>query len=166
MRPDATFDETLDLGAGRFRIRCFPADWIPPIENTVSAHGFCFTDDGLLALVGSPDTGFGLPGGTLEAGEQVEDALRREIQEEISARVIASFYLGTQLVEQVDGDRSGYQSRYWCRIELDDYVAEKPGIERLLLPPEEFDTGHVFGRNGNLQLFLARAREVERRTRA
>lgn len=165
MRPDSTFDETLDLGAGRFRIRCFPADWIPPIEETVSAHGFCFTDDGLLALVGSPDTGFGLPGGTLEAGEEVVEALTREISEEISARVVASFYLGTQLVEQIDGERSGYQSRYWCRIELDDYVPEKPGIERLMLPADDFSTGHVVGTNGNLQLFLARAREVEARSR-
>lgn len=53
---------------------------------TVTAGAIIFDDDGrvlLLEHVFRPDSGWGLPGGFLNKGEQPETALRREMREEI-----------------------------------------------------------------------------------
>lgn len=53
---------------------------------TVTAGAIIFDDEGrvlLLEHVFRPDSGWGLPGGFLNKGEQPETALRRELREEI-----------------------------------------------------------------------------------
>ena len=57
---------------------------------TVTAGAFIFDDDNRLLLlehVFRPDDGWGLPGGFLATGEQPEEALRRELREEIGIEV-------------------------------------------------------------------------------
>ena len=57
---------------------------------TVTAGAFIFDDNNrilLLEHVFRPDSGWGLPGGFLNAGEQPEAALRRELREEIGIEV-------------------------------------------------------------------------------
>jgi 8-oxo-dGTP diphosphatase len=57
---------------------------------TVTAGALIFNDEGqvlLLKHLFRPGSGWGLPGGFLEAGEQPLDALRRELREEIGLEV-------------------------------------------------------------------------------
>jgi len=56
----------------------------------VTAAGVVVDDQGrvlLLKHVFRPGSGWGLPGGFLEAGEQPEAALRRELEEEVGLKV-------------------------------------------------------------------------------
>ena len=53
---------------------------------TVTAGAFIFDDDKRILLLEHffrPDSGWGIPGGFLNKGEQPEDALRRELREEV-----------------------------------------------------------------------------------
>ena len=57
---------------------------------TVAAGAFIFDDTGrilLLEHVFRPDQGWGIPGGFLGKGEQPEEALRRELREEVGLEV-------------------------------------------------------------------------------
>ncbi len=68
----------------RFTVRIINAHF------TVTVGGIIFDKEGkvlLLKHVFRPGSGWGLPGGFLQAGEQPEDALRRELREEIQLEV-------------------------------------------------------------------------------
>ena len=64
--------------------------WTVRATNTtfnVTAAGIVRNDDGKVLLLKHrfrSGSGWGIPGGFIEAGEQAEDALRREMREEIS----------------------------------------------------------------------------------
>lgn len=50
--------------------------------HIVSVGGLIENDEGKILLVKSPDRGWEIPGGQVEAGESVTDALKREVKEE------------------------------------------------------------------------------------
>ena len=55
------------------------------------------------------------PGGKMEAGESAEDALRREIWEELEIRIVIE-----RLVDTVDYDYPAFHLTmhcYWCRVD-------------------------------------------------
>src|SRR5436309_4033245 len=57
---------------------------------TVTAGAFIFDDEGrilLLEHVFRPDSAWGIPGGFLGDGEQPEEALRRELREEVGVEL-------------------------------------------------------------------------------
>jgi len=82
---------------GRARPRCVRCGWVF-YDNPVPAAGAIIERGGriLLARRAAPpyrDT-WDLPGGFLEAGEHPEAALRRELHEELGARVSAVSFVG------------------------------------------------------------------------
>ena len=57
---------------------------------TVTAGAFVFDDEGRILLLEHefrPDSRWGMPGGFMGKGEQPDEALRRELQEEVSLEV-------------------------------------------------------------------------------
>ena len=80
---------------GRFTLMA--AGWMPT-HLVTQALGLCFTADGLVVLVTMDDRQWTFPGGTVEDGESVEQALVREVAEEACARVVRCQYLASQHV--------------------------------------------------------------------
>jgi hypothetical protein len=106
-------DEHAERGR-RYRIAWFDPPFRPPLEETTQALGICFTGDRRIVLVTWNGEHWSLPGGSLEPGETVEQALAREVREEACARVVISRYIGCQRVEELDSDRpTYYQTRFW-----------------------------------------------------
>jgi ADP-ribose pyrophosphatase YjhB (NUDIX family) len=123
---------------------------------------FCFTGDHRIVLVTWDGEHWSLPGGSLEPGETLEQALVREVREEACARVTASQYIGCQHVEELDGARRAYyQTRFWARVELDDFRADHEMTARRLVAPEEFRTTLFWGAEMTAGLILERGLAIE-----
>jgi len=78
-------------------------------------HAYCFYQDKLV-LVYSEKKGYWTPpGGGVEAGENVRDAVRREVEEETNMNVIKQRFIGCQDITESQGVVS--QTRSVCIVE-------------------------------------------------
>lgn len=114
--------------------------WLPPGDLVTQAYGICFTPSGSVVVVEKHGGYRSLPGGQVESGEHVVEALRRELAEEACARLVAYRYLACQHVWDPDapsGPRSHYQTRWWARVELDPWVSRYEMASRLLVARED-----------------------------
>ena len=143
--PDGPVDPTVAASPieevprpGRFTLMA--AGWMPPTHLVTQALGLCFTADGLVVLVTMDGRQWSLPGGTVEDGESVGQALVREVAEEACARVVRRRYLASQHVAgplNPDGRPSYYQTRWWARVALDSWQPQDEMTGRRLVPPDQ-----------------------------
>jgi 8-oxo-dGTP pyrophosphatase MutT (NUDIX family) len=70
--------------------------WMPPAALVTQALGLCFTAEGQVVMVTWDGRQWTFPGGTVEDGETVEQALVREVAEEAGARVVACRFLAAR----------------------------------------------------------------------
>lgn len=106
------------------------------IEDRVilGVHAFCLCDGKLVLVYNSRDGGhWSVPGGGIEEGESVEDAVIREIQEETNMKVLSQRLLGFQDIFTPDGIRT--QTRSFCIVEpYGDFVSDPDGdISKIML---------------------------------
>jgi 8-oxo-dGTP pyrophosphatase MutT (NUDIX family) len=144
--PDGPVDLTVpplsvDEGPRPGRFTLMAPGWRPPARRVTQALGLCFTAAGMLVMVRTDGLGWSLPGGTIEPGETVEQALIRELAEEACARVVRHRFLACQHVADPynpDGPASYYQSRWWARVELDPWQPRYETLARRLVRPDQF----------------------------
>lgn len=84
-------------------------------ELILKAHAVCFCDDKML-LVGHPDWNiWGIPGGTREKGESIEQTLIREILEETNCEVLNYSPIGYQKIITPENSIH-YRAQYICNV--------------------------------------------------
>jgi 8-oxo-dGTP pyrophosphatase MutT (NUDIX family) len=109
--------------------RWFLQRWLPRAIDAEPerVQAFAVTSDGHAVLVSSSISGgdWGLPGGGIEPGEGVLEALAREIAEETCGRLVDSEYLGCYEGAEplaAAGPAPSFQAKFWARVELDAFV--------------------------------------------
>ena len=96
---------------GRFHLACYLTDVAPPSRHIASARAVV-TDGDRVLVVQDPKSRHILPGGRLEPGETVEDALRREVLEETGWSLARFSQIGVLHFRHVDPMPDGYAYPY------------------------------------------------------
>ena len=164
----------------QFEGRQITATWFEAPFRPLSprVYAICFTDDGNIVLVrptseylGRPaaDIGAFVPGGGVERGETVEQALARELDEEIAASIDAVEYLGCQRVDDFDhptAPHSDFHLYFWCRVTLRDFAETAEIAERVLVAPEAFLASLEWADDPMATILLEKGLAAQRRHRA
>ena len=133
-----------------------------PREMCSQVRAVCFCDGKLLiGYGGKMKPSWQLIGGTMEAGETIEQALVREVQEESNYRVLAWKPIGHQKCEDRYGKET-YQLRVWCHVEpIGPFVSDPGGsvTEIKLINSGEYGQYVVWGKIGDH--LVERALEIE-----
>lgn len=118
---------------------------LPALELITSVHVFCFIE-GKALFVRHETRDWDIPGGHIDPGETPEQALKREAQEEASARIHEPRLFAVNEISITEPYPEGYQYPmpksyqlfYICdSCELEEFSAEFETSERTLVDPFE-----------------------------
>jgi ADP-ribose pyrophosphatase YjhB (NUDIX family) len=118
-------------------------------DKIISAvHAYCFYKDQLVIVYAESKGYWTPPGGGVEQGEDVRNAVRREVQEETNMKVVKQRFIGYQ--EVFEPEKVLSQTRSVCVVEpFGDFVSDPDGdiTEIKLIDPKDykqyFDWGEV-----------------------
>ena len=112
-----------------------------PSLDVSQAYGVCFLGEEVL-LVTYEEYKPNFPGGTVEPGENFEEAFLREIEEETNCRVLSYLPIGYQVVDEPGRDKH-VQVRYVAKVKrLGDFVVDPGGTVKgnVTVKPEQVMT--------------------------
>lgn len=111
-------------------------------------HAYCFCDDKLVIVYAENKGYWTPPGGGVESGESITEAVAREVLEETNMRVIKQGLIGYQDI--FEPDEINTQTRHICLVEpIGEFVSDPDGdiTEIKLVDPKDlkqyFDWGVV-----------------------
>lgn len=123
-------------------------------------HAFCFHKGKLVIVYDTKRQRWTPPGGGVEKGESIEEAVAREVKEESNMRVVRQHLIGFQDISEPT--RTVTQTRSVCIVEpLGDFITDPDGdiTEIKLIDPKDykkyFDWGIVGERVMERALSLA-----------
>lgn len=134
--PEGPFELVCDVVIRTETYRC---TWLGQVDVVpLRVRSLAFTEPGRLLLV-LGDDGFQIPGGGIEAGESVLDALSRELMEEAGATVVRSRRLGAFQIDGLTTDHSDLHDFFWCHVELaSDWVPPHDISARVVVSADDF----------------------------
>ena len=127
-------------------LRLTRSDIAAPAALTTSVHGLCFQDDKVLMINDKENRGWNIPGGHVENGENLEEALKRELREEAAVAVdgikpVGYYHIHIEGPEPPDLPGpypDGCMQIFFCRlIALQPFTLEYETTARRLFAPAE-----------------------------
>jgi 8-oxo-dGTP pyrophosphatase MutT (NUDIX family) len=132
-----------------------------PYEKCTQVYGICFCDGKVVIGFSKRMQKWSLIGGTIGESETFEETLKREVQEESNMKVLRSWLVGYQKLN----DETQYQLRYVCIVEpygpfiSDPDAGDGYGVDRVkLIDPKNFKKYLDWGKVGNR--LIERALEI------
>lgn len=122
-------------------------------------HAYCFCGDKLVVVYAENKGYWTSPGGGVESGETVEEAVVREILEETNMRVIKQSFIGYQDI--FEPEKTNTQIRSVCLVEpIGDFVSDPDGdiTEIKLIDPKDYKKYFDWGEVGDH--LMSRALEI------
>lgn len=113
-----------------------------PDSLKLKAHAVCLHQGKMLLVHHSEWNIWGIPGGTRDPGESIEETLKREILEETNCKMIDSRPIAYQKVVGVDGKIHHYGLQYFCNVvPLGDFEDDPAGnIDKIVwIKPDDFE---------------------------
>jgi 8-oxo-dGTP pyrophosphatase MutT (NUDIX family) len=133
-----------------------------PLKDCAQVYGVCFCGGKIVLGFSRTMQKWSLIGGTIEPGEELLQALAREIKEESNMELIKCWPIGHQISV---GKYDKYQLRYACMVQpygpfvADPDAGEGHGVDRItLIDPKDFTKHIKWGKIGNR--LLERALEL------
>lgn len=121
-------------------------------EKIEGVHAYCFCGDKLVVVYAEEKGSWGPPGGGVELGETVEEAVTREVSEETNMRVLKQELFGYL---EVLWPKRILQTRSVCIVEpVGEFISDPDGdvTEIKLIDPEDIKHYFDWGKNGEYQL--------------
>lgn len=107
-------------------------------------HGYCFYGDKMVIVYAESKGYWTPPGGGIESGESIEEAVIREVKEETNMKVLRQEFIGYQDIYQRDiygNNQIVRQTRSFCEVEpLGDFMSDPDGdiTEIKLIDPKDY----------------------------
>ncbi len=123
------FKDVVNQNGQRCDVEHFDVDHFNDIPNEfiTKAHAVCVHDGKMLLVYSEVFDFWGIPGGTREVGESVEQTLLREIQEETNCEVVDYKPIAYQKIISLDGGVQ-YRLKYLCNVNpLGEFKADTAG---------------------------------------
>lgn len=152
--------QIIDAGGKRYFLTWTADSDVTKYTPITHVHGIIFNDAGEI-LIGRPKpTGsWTILGGKVEAGETIEQTLRRELMEEVNITVDKIYILGVQKVE-VPNDPRDEKNPYFqvrCVALLNELLPQTPDPgapqatiwERVFVPNKNIEQYILWGENGH-----------------
>lgn len=109
-----------------------------------AVHAYCFYEDKMVIVYAESKGYWTPPGGGIESGESIEEAVIREVKEETNMKVLHQEFIGYQDIYQQDvcgNDQIVRQTRSFCKVEpFGDFVSDPDGdiTEIKLIDPLDY----------------------------
>jgi len=154
-----TYIERIEWKGIEYVLEFFKTYDFSEISPKKQSSAVCFPDNENVVLYQHVQGYIGLPGGTIEQGEAPEDALKREILEEVTCEILkfGPFgYFKTYKVEEPE--TTWYQLRYWAKVNCLDETPDPDGkaLHRVIVPYSEASYKLGWGERGKLLFEIAR----------
>lgn len=129
------------------------------LSPVTQVQAVCFIKSGEIILYKHIDGYYGLPGGKVEIGENLNETLKREIIEEINAKLILSKPIAyVKSFKTKKPENITYNLRYVALVELINGKIQDPAgkaIERIICNKEKAKELLCWGERGNILIDLA-----------
>ncbi|MEI6528679.1 MAG: NUDIX hydrolase [bacterium] len=130
-----------------------------------SVHAVCFCGGKMVLVYEKDKKTWSSPGGGVEDGESVEQAVVREVREESNMKVIQQKLIGVQ-INILENGRKIIQTRSVCLVEpYGDFVSDPAGdvTEIKLIDPAEYAKYYYWGANSDrmMERALDKAKEMQ-----
>ncbi len=149
---------TLDWTQIEHKLEFFKTNDISNLGKITQVQAVCFSDKDQVVLYYNDKEKYGCPGGHLEKDEQFEEALEREIYEEIAAKMLYCEPIGYLRSTNLQSGNVTYNLRYWAKVVLLDEPVNDPcdpHRERFVFTTEEAILKLNWGEMGQTLVKLA-----------